>query len=52
MLNTDAESVDDMVAASSSDVVKGRVILSHSNPDIQEIKSPAKSVVSTTPRVD
>ena len=53
MLNTDAESVDDIVAANRRAVVNGIAILELGIVlPIQNIKSPVNNVVSITPIVD
>ena len=52
MANTDAESVDDIVEASSREVMSGRWILVQLMPDNHHINSPVNSAVSSTPKVD
>ena len=52
MLNTDAESVEDMVAASNREVARGMYIGVKSNPEIQKMKSPVNNAVRNTPTVE
>lgn len=52
MPNTEAESVDDIVAASSSDGRKAKWILVQGIPDSQNMNSPVMSAVISTPTVD
>ena len=49
---TEAESVDDMVAASNREVVSGKLMLVKLMPDIIQINSPVNKAVSSTPAVD
>ena len=50
--NTEAESVEDMVAASSREVTKGRVMLVQLIPESHQMKSPVNSAVRNTPTVE
>ena len=52
MLNTDAESVDDMVAASSSDPMRVNSISVNFHCEMPKMNRPVITVVSSTPRVD
>ena len=52
MANTEAESVDDMVAASSSEGMSGKWMLVQLMPESHQMKRPVKRVVSRTPRVE
>ena len=52
ILNTDAESVDDMVAANNMEVANGRYIFVNSNPEIKKINNPVMTAVKSTPTVD
>lgn len=52
MPNTDAESVDDMVAASSSDGNRAKWMLVHDMPDSHHTNRPVISAVRSTPAVD
>ena len=52
ILKTEAESVEDIVAANSMAVISDMVMLTCLNPEIQYIKRPVKSVVSNTPTVE
>jgi len=51
MPNTEAESVDDMVAASRIDGISAKCMLVHGIPDSQKMNRPVNSVVSSTPSV-
>jgi hypothetical protein len=52
MPNTEAESVDDIVAASRSDGRNAKWILAHSMPDSHRMNRPVMSAVSSTPAVE
>ena len=52
MPNTDAESVDDIVAASSSDTTSGKCMLVQLMPDSHQMNSPVNSAVRSTPTVE
>ena len=49
MENTDAESVDDMVAASSKEGMSAKCMLVHDMPESHQMNSPVNRVVSRTP---
>ncbi len=50
--NTDAESVDDIVAASSSDGRNAKCIFVHSIPDSSHMNPPVMKAVMSTPAVE
>ncbi len=52
MPNTDAESVDDIVAASNSDGNSAKCMLVHAMPDRHQMNIPVNNAVSSTPTVD
>lgn len=52
MPKTEAESVDDIVAARRRDGRRAKCMLVHSIPDIHQMKRPVKRAVSTTPTVE
>lgn len=52
MPKTEAESVDDIVAASSSDGTRAKCILVHGIPDSQKMNSPVSRAVRSTPAVE
>ena len=52
MPNTDAESVDDIVAANSSEGKNAKWMFVHDIPDNHQINSPVISAVKRTPIVD
>ena len=52
MANTEAESVLDMVAASSSEGSRPKWMLVQLIPESQQMKSPVSSAVSSTPAVE
>ena len=52
MPNTEAESVDDMVDASSSDGTRAKWMLVQLIPESQKINSPVTPAVTSTPNVD
>ena len=52
MLNTVAESVDDIVAASRKQVISESWNENTPNSDIAKIKPPVQSVVNSTPTVE
>ncbi len=52
MPNTEAESVDDIVAASSSDGSRAKWMLVQLMPDSHHMKQPVSSAVSSTPTVE
>ena len=52
MLNTEAESVDDMVAASKMAKVSGNVMASLNTCPMPKMKKPVNTVVSSTPTVE
>ena len=49
---TEAESVDDIVAASSSEVAQAKWIFVQAIPESHHTNSPVKTVVSSTPAVE
>ena len=49
---TEAESVDDIVAASSSEVAQAKWIFVQAIPESHHTNSPVKTVVSSTPTVE
>ncbi len=51
MPNTDAESVDDIVAASKIDGSSAKWILVHAMPDSHHTNSPVSRAVTSTPAV-
>ena len=52
MLNTDAESVEDIVAARSIDTTRDICMSKPVQCDMKNINSPVSTVVSNTPAVD
>ncbi len=52
MENTDAESVDDIVAASNKDGISEKWMLVHDIPESHQINNPVNNVVNRTPNVD
>lgn len=52
MANTDAESVEDIVAARSKDVIIGKLMLDQCMPEIHQMNTPVNNAVSNTPAVD
>ena len=52
MAKTEAESVDDMVEASSSEASSPKWMFVHGSPESQQMKRPVMRAVSTTPAVE
>ena len=52
MAKTDAESVDDIVAANNREGMRGKWMFVQLIPESHQMNKPVKSVVSSTPAVD